>query len=296
MNFIVYFYYNDNNDLIYVGKTQKNPITRHLQHKKDKWIKEAQRIGIREYEKKNQMDMAERYYIDAYKPKYNTALKTKDTIEKDDKIRIVDDTTESLYTIDEFEALFCLIDEGSCKQGSSENHKLPAKVKKIRNYHISMHKKNPNIIIIDEPNISNISMMFMHEGLTLQLGNAYFSAMSDKHSKKPLTEPSNLIKRFLSAWISASDCENQFVMFAVRLDNLKEYVVPSICTNYITEDGNRQYSWKTLGSATITVNKKACAAMYVLPSVKTLMEYMKTKDETLIDYYEKRDADSAEDR
>lgn len=287
MNYVVYFYYNGNDDVIYIGKTQKNPITRHMQHRKDKWIKEAQRIGIREYNKKNQMDMAERYYIDAFKPKYNATHKTKDTIDKDDKFRIVDDTTESLYTIDEFEALFCPIDAGSYNQESSEDHKYSAKEKKIRNYHIRMHKKNPNIISIDEPNISNVSMMFMHAGLTLQLGNAYFSAMSDMFSKKPLTEPSDLVKRFLSAWISASDCDNQFVMFAVRLDNLEDYVVPSIHTDYITETGDIQFSWKILGSAEIRVDKMARSAMYVLPSIKTLMEYMRTKDETLINYFMK---------
>lgn len=70
--FCVYFYYNKDNELIYVGKAVD--VYRRWQQHQEKWIIEVKNIGVREYSAKADMDIMEHYYITKLEPKYNKAL------------------------------------------------------------------------------------------------------------------------------------------------------------------------------------------------------------------------------
>lgn len=101
MKFCVYFYYDKNDNLLYIGKS-KRVYNRWLEHQ-ESWKKDVVKIGVREYPDEAAMDIYERYYITRLDACYNTALlwhgKT--------SVCLNDSSDFKIYTVDEFKKKYC---------------------------------------------------------------------------------------------------------------------------------------------------------------------------------------------
>lgn len=101
---VVYTFYDQLHNAIYVGSTQC--IDDRLDwHRRKKYWSEVEQIGIRVYEDREQMRIAEIVYICLYHPKYN-----KDANYNDGKetlvfgmpgIHVTDDSQEAIFTKEE---------------------------------------------------------------------------------------------------------------------------------------------------------------------------------------------------
>jgi len=65
----VYFYYDNEKKIIYVGKA--NDVGQRWRGHREPWMNEVVQIGVRTYDSRVDMDIAERYYIAKLCPKYN---------------------------------------------------------------------------------------------------------------------------------------------------------------------------------------------------------------------------------
>lgn len=100
--YYIYFYYNNKDEIIYVGQTIE--LGRRWKQHKETWKKEVKKIGIREYPDKAGMDIFEHYYITKLNPKYNIArLKHGNTT-----INIYDKSSLEIYDVSEFQKKFVL--------------------------------------------------------------------------------------------------------------------------------------------------------------------------------------------
>lgn len=102
---LVYTLYDENDCPLYVGSTQSiaDRIDWHM--RKDYWTS-VRTIGIRAYPDREQMRIAELYWIFAKKPKYNNDGKYDDApavFYPSEGITVTDDTTEILYKLDELD-------------------------------------------------------------------------------------------------------------------------------------------------------------------------------------------------
>lgn len=70
----VYFIYNDNGELVYIGKSSNCLLTRSFQSAKDRNTLNFSKIEFRECKSKSDIAIYESYYISLYKPKYNSDL------------------------------------------------------------------------------------------------------------------------------------------------------------------------------------------------------------------------------
>lgn len=95
--YYVYFYYNKNGDLLYIGQAKEGVYERWQSHN-DIWKDEVFTIGVREYEDEAIMDVFESYYIKRFPTKYNIARLNHGYTERD----IKDTSTLKKYSIDEF--------------------------------------------------------------------------------------------------------------------------------------------------------------------------------------------------
>lgn len=96
--YYVYFYYDKNDDLLYIGQAKEGVYERWQTHNGDKWRDEVFTIGVREYEDKAIMDVFESYYIKKHPTKYNKARLNYGYTE----CEINDPSTLKKYSIDEF--------------------------------------------------------------------------------------------------------------------------------------------------------------------------------------------------
>ena len=96
--YYVYFYYDKNDDLLYIGQAKEGVYERWQTHNGDEWRDEVFTIGVREYEDKAIMDVFESYYIKKYPTKYNKARLNYGYTE----CEINDTSTLKKYSIDEF--------------------------------------------------------------------------------------------------------------------------------------------------------------------------------------------------
>lgn len=95
--YYVYFYYNKNGDLLYIGQAKEGVYERWQSHN-DIWKDEVFTIGVREYEDEAIMDVFESYYIKRFPTKYNIARLNHGYTERD----IKDTSMLKKYSIDEF--------------------------------------------------------------------------------------------------------------------------------------------------------------------------------------------------
>lgn len=103
--YCVYFYYNRDDELIYVGKSVD--VGARWNGHQEEWKKEVEKIGIRTYPDHAAMDIFEHYYIAKNKPIYNSAFLEHGLT----SIGIPDTcSTEVLYSVEEFKKKYC------CKQ------------------------------------------------------------------------------------------------------------------------------------------------------------------------------------
>lgn len=94
--FYVYFYYGENEELLYVG--QSIDVGRRWKEHTEYWKSEVCKIGVREYPDDASMDIFEYYYITRLSPKYNIARLHRGATTFD----IPDSTTLNIYSIEDF--------------------------------------------------------------------------------------------------------------------------------------------------------------------------------------------------
>ena len=94
--YYVYFYYGENDELLYVGKAVD--VGKRWQSHSEEWKSEVCKIGVREYPDHASMDIFEHYYITKLPTKYNKGLlyHGKTTVD------INDPTTMTVYNIEDF--------------------------------------------------------------------------------------------------------------------------------------------------------------------------------------------------
>lgn len=95
--YYVYFYYDKNDELLYIGQAKEGVYERWQSHT-EPWKDEVFTIGVREYEDEAIMDVFENYYIKKYPTKYNKARLNQGYTKCD----INDNSTLKKYSIDEF--------------------------------------------------------------------------------------------------------------------------------------------------------------------------------------------------
>ena len=94
--FFVYFYYNKDDELLYVG--QSVDVGRRWREHTEPWKGEVCKVGVREYPDSVSMDIFEYYYITRLSPKYNIARLHRGSI----TIDIPDSSTLTIYTVKDF--------------------------------------------------------------------------------------------------------------------------------------------------------------------------------------------------
>ena len=186
-NFYVYFYYNNEQEIIYVGQTEEVG-RRWEQHKyNEEWTKDVTKIGVRKYPDKSSMDMYEYCYIKMLCPKYNKAIKgpQKASAGIDDKYEL------KIYSVDEFEKMFC------AKESNP---------KKRLNYEERLINKGFDIVTVE----NGIIDFFDEETLKLDLDNTVFkwkdskdvyfmssfASYNQNKTKKTKFQSNSLIKTF----------------------------------------------------------------------------------------------------
>lgn len=101
MGYYVYFYYNVDDDIIYVG--QALDVGKRWQSHNEKWKEEVVKIGVRTYPDHASIDIFEHYYIVKYNPRYNKALLQHGVT----TLELVDTHEIQYYLIEEFKETFC---------------------------------------------------------------------------------------------------------------------------------------------------------------------------------------------
>lgn len=96
IGYFVYFYYNKEDELLYVG--QSVDVGRRWREHTEIWKNEVSKIGIREYPDDASMDIFEYYYITRLSPKYNIARLHRGVTTFD----IPDSTTLTIYSLEDF--------------------------------------------------------------------------------------------------------------------------------------------------------------------------------------------------
>lgn len=75
----IYRFLNENSEIIYVGKaTDLKKRMKNHKHLPKECYEETSRIEFTNFKTKSDLDLAERYFISKFKPKYNTLLKDKE--------------------------------------------------------------------------------------------------------------------------------------------------------------------------------------------------------------------------
>ena len=123
--YVVYFYYNEQ-ELIYVGRTKNNVGQRFKEHR-ELWMSEVTKIGIRTYQNNTSMVLCETYYIDKLKPKYNEQNKTTNILE----INILDPTELEVLSREDFIDNYCTNQQSKITTGTKEDFVDYVKVNKI---------------------------------------------------------------------------------------------------------------------------------------------------------------------
>lgn len=156
-NFYVYFYYNNEQEIIYVGQTEEVG-RRWEQHKyNEEWTKDVTKIGVRKYPDESSMKMFENCYIRRLCPKYNKAIKGPQKA----SAKIGDEYELKIYSVDDFEKIFC----------AKENNP-----KKRLNYEERLINKGFDIVTVE----NGIIDFFDEETLKLDLDNTVFKFKDSK--------------------------------------------------------------------------------------------------------------------
>lgn len=153
MGYFVYFYYNNKDELIYVG--QALDVGNRWRTHTEKWKKEVCKIGIREYPDHAAMDIYEHYYIAKYQPCHNTALLHHGGTQLD----IPDASEMALYTMSEFTVKFL---------SSEKSEKKRRVVLQYDSYDERLKDEGINVVYAESVDF------FDEEVLKLDLDNTWF--------------------------------------------------------------------------------------------------------------------------
>lgn len=144
--YCVYFYYNINDDLLYIGKT-KAGVGERWQGHSESWKKEVDKIGVREYPDEAAMDLYEDYYIKKYPTKYNKAQLEHGYT----SVELPDESKLSIYTISEFKKKFI---SNNIKSSDTRNLTVIERLEKKGIKIIEANKIN----FFDEDLLNNINL------------------------------------------------------------------------------------------------------------------------------------------
>lgn len=193
--YYVYFYYNENNDLLYIGQA-KNVYNRWIGHKNDKndyWTSEVFTIGVREYEDYAIMDVFESYYIKKYPTKYNKARLNYGYTECD----INDTSILKKYSIDEFISEYAPKQEMDCNLTYEEE---------LKDKGVTVVETD-KIDLFDENILSNINL----DKVWFKYGDCiFFTEYADRSYKRKKGEPEDI-------WLS----NDALLSFKDTIQNMK---------------------------------------------------------------------------
>lgn len=284
----VYTYYGVDGVPLYIGKS-KEIHKRHIAHKNDEWMQYAGKIGVRSYSNEREMDMAEIYYIASKHPKYNVKSQSKSDFAEDSmQIRFEDASVEEIYTLNEFCDIY-----GS-KVNTEHNVSMPRKRNltpegKTLMFHKDMQATyGNNIIVLSEPTIGSICSIFSTIDRIIRVGNDYYGSgyaflteeeRNKRKTPKPPSEETR--KRFVAEWLAAGN-EHKFVKVKVMLADQEDYVIPILYHKSIDERGGKAFGFQCLGDGIMEFFPTSNTMIYELPSIESVLGYMKTKNERLI--------------
>lgn len=148
-NYYVYFYYDNKEQLLYVGLSED--VGKRFNNHYEVWKKDVAQIGIRHYPNKTTMKIYEKYYIVKLKPKYNIKDMSEDVFDIDfpDPYQF-----EMLYT-DEFVDKYC-----RKEKNTSNNEKLPFREKLKKEGFKIIRANKINLFDKDIPNLEETAFEY----------------------------------------------------------------------------------------------------------------------------------------
>ena len=277
----IYTYYDKDNKPLYIGKST-NLYKRHNQHRRDEWFADAVKIGIRNYNNHQEMDIAEIHYTATRDPLFNVQNKlNNESRSKGFIIELVDATEEEILTLESF-----------CnKYGPSKKHvgmrnknkRTITAEEKLALYHDEMSKKfGEKIIECEEPTLDNVSAIFLDPSKIIRVGDEYYGFLLSfpTDRKKPKGVPHQFSeesrKQLISAWRSAGK-DSKAVLVRVKSADEYDYMIPAITHYSIDSEG-----WIAIGSVSVEYCIDSKAFVWELPALVSVVQYIKTRDESLL--------------
>ena len=280
----VYVYYRQDGKVIYVGKS-KDVYKRHLSHKKDVWMQEAVSIGVRDYASEREMDMAEIHYISEKRPIYNKRLcPEKDLDSEDYSIRFIDYTEEEILLLEDFCEKYKPKSVPRKRASWRKSKKSLSAEEKIKSFHEEMYMKyGDRIVEIKEPSIGSVCALVLNRNRIIKLGNTYYKVtyLPEKENKKWQPPSEEAVKRLINAWHRSGNGE-MFVTVVVRVPDYTDIAIPFLDLVTVDKDGETFFESWLLGTGTLNCFALAKTIVYEIPSLKTVAEFMKTKNINLI--------------
>ncbi|MGF9977319.1 GIY-YIG nuclease family protein [Viridibacillus arvi] len=187
--YYVYFYYNENDVLLYVGLT--NDVGLRFNTHQEHWKSEVKKIGFRQYQNKTSMQLCEKYYIAKLKPKYNIKDATTDSLE----LHFSDPVELKLMSREEFISRYCK--SRYCKSGQIRKKRLTFK-EKLTNSNCKIIRTN-TIDLFDESlwNYNLDETAFLYEETIFYFND---NILNDKRKNYSHSTNSKIkkIKRFIN--------------------------------------------------------------------------------------------------
>lgn len=247
--FYVYFYYNDQNEVVYVGKA--NDVGQRWRGHQESWKKEVTRIGVRVYGSRVDMDIAERYYIAKLCPKYNKA----GTAYGKTSLAFKDKTELEILTVKSFKERFVLKDGGQSSKGVTtrmQKHKLT----------LTEQLKQAGVLILEaesvnlfEDNILNIGLdnvCFKYKNIYLVSRytpfKPYYKGKNDEDPGFRTNRHFKILKDFLcDDKVRAMDINDGNMAYYMRSCTKETAEVIFSCGSmfslYVTNDADRERLW-----------------------------------------------------
>lgn len=195
--FYVYFYYSEENVLLYVGRSVQVGA-RFYAHQED-WMEKVKTIGVREYQNEASMKLSEKYYIAKLKPIYNIKDATDDRVE----IEISDSSSFELMSRDEFINKYCQWPVIRKKKPSFNEWFGNLECNKVRINEINLFDEEILINNLDETVFLCDDFIFCFNQEILDMENEYcvyepITNMKIQKTKKYLKNNDNLEASFLT--------------------------------------------------------------------------------------------------
>ncbi|MEK5528576.1 GIY-YIG nuclease family protein [Viridibacillus sp. FSL R5-0468] len=182
--YYVYFYYNENDVLLYVGLS--NDVGQRFNAHQESWKSEVKKIGVRQYQNKTSMQLCEKYYIAKWKPKYNIKDSTKENID----LHFSDPVELKLMSRNEFINKYCNSGKIRKKRLTFKEELLNSNCKIIRTNSIDLFDESIWDINLDET-------VFLYEDTVFYFNDNILKNKRENYSRSTNSKIKK-IKRFFN--------------------------------------------------------------------------------------------------